>query len=197
MQGCRPTTAVTLPGCSTWWGVDGAGQRTHGGCLAAGSLVPRRREGENLQVLLQQDLIETVIDLAPNLFYGAGLAACILVLRKRKEVKRQQQVFIVDASELYRRGRAQNYLDNEHATDILRWVQGYEDVKDRARVVDLDEIEEEDWTLNISRYVLPPIGEDIPPSDEAIADFKVALNDAREAEGRLCELMNKGGWQEE
>ncbi|MBT7189430.1 MAG: SAM-dependent DNA methyltransferase, partial [Anaerolineae bacterium] len=68
---------------------------------------------------------------------------------------------------------------------------------DRARVVDLDEIEEEDWTLNISRYVLPPIGEDIPPMDEAIADFKTALNDAREAEERLHKLMTEGNWLEE
>jgi len=151
-------------------------------------------EGDIRKYLLQQDLIETVIGLAPNLFYGTGLAACILILRKRKEEKHQKQVFIVDASELYRKGRAQNFLDLEHAAEILSWVQGYEDVKDRARVVDLDEIKEEDWTLNISRYVLPPIGEDIPPLDEAIADFKTALNDAREAEERLRTLMTEGGW---
>jgi len=162
--------------------------------LPQGALFRGGVEGDIRKYLLQQDLIETVIGLAPNLFYGTGLAACILILRKRKEEKHQKQVFIVDASELYRKGRAQNFLDLEHAAEILSWVQGYEDVKDRARVVDLDEIKEEDWTLNISRYVLPPIGEDIPPLDEAIADFKTALNDAREAEERLRTLMTEGGW---
>ena len=67
-------------------------------------------------------------------------------------------------------------------------------MKDRARVVSVDEIQEEDWTLNISRYVLPPIGEDIPPLDEAIADFKDALAEVREAEETLRRVLDEGGW---
>ena len=100
----------------------------------------------------------------------------------------------MDASELYRKGRAQNFLDPEHSQEILGWVQNFEDVKDRVRVVSIEEIKEEDWTLNISRYVLPPIGEDIPPLDEAIAYFKVALSKVREAEDQLRTVMEVGGW---
>jgi type I restriction enzyme M protein len=165
--------------------------------LPQGALFRGGVEGRIRQYLLEQDLIETVIGLAPNLFYGTGLAACVLILSKRKAPEKKEKVLIVDASEMYRKGRAQNFLEPEHATDILSWVNGFEEVKDRARVVDLAEIEEEDWTLNISRYVLPPIGEDIPPLDEAITDFKTALNDAREAEERLKTLMHEGNWLEE
>jgi hypothetical protein len=64
-------------------------------------------------------------------------------------------------------------------------VRGYADVQDAVRVVGLDEIKAEDWTLNISRYVLPPLQEDIPPLPEAIAAFKDALTRCREAEERL------------
>ena len=103
-------------------------------------------------------------------------------------------MLIVDASELFRKGRAQNFLDLEHAAEILGWVQTFADVKDRARVVGLDEIQEEDWTLNISRYVLPPIGEGIPPLDEAISDFKSALSRVRDAEEHLRTVMIEGGW---
>ena len=103
-------------------------------------------------------------------------------------------MLIVDASELFRKGRAQNFLDLEHAAEILGWVQTFADVKDRARVVGLDEIQEEDWNLNISRYVLPPIGEDIPPLDEAISDFKSALSRVRDAEEHLRTVMVEGGW---
>ena len=81
-------------------------------------------------------------------------------------------MLIIDASSLFRKGRAQNILDPEHAEQIVAWVRAFEDVEDRAKVVDLDEIKSEDWTLNISRYVLPPIGEDIPPLPEAVAAFK-------------------------
>jgi type I restriction enzyme M protein len=58
----------------------------------------------------------------------------------------------------------------------------------------MDEIEAEDWTLNISRYVLPPIGEDIPPLPQAVVAFKEALAEARAAEDRLREVLVKGGW---
>ena len=101
---------------------------------------------------------------------------------------------IADASSLFRRGRAQNFLEPEHGTEILKWFQEFQDVQDRVRIVDTDEIKAEDWTLNISRYVLPPLNDDIPPLPQAIADFQVALERCREAETRLEQLMTDGGW---
>lgn len=157
--------------------------------LPQGALFRGGVEGQIRQTLLEKDLIEAVIGLAPNLFYGTGLAACILILRRRKAPHRAGQVLIVDASSLFRKARAQNFLDPDHATTILGWVQAFADVPDRARVVLVEEIKTEDWTLNISRYVLPPIGEDIPPLPVAIADFKAALNRMRAAEARLRELI--------
>ena len=137
--------------------------------LPQGALFRKGVEGSIRQKLLEMDLVEAVIGLAPNLFYGTGLAACILVLRKRKPAKHKEKVLIADASRLFRRGRAQNYLEPEHAAEILGWYRGFADVQDAVRVVSLDEIKAEDWTLNISRYVLPPLQEDIPPLPEAIA----------------------------
>ncbi|BAO81301.1 type I restriction-modification system methyltransferase subunit [Serpentinimonas raichei] len=157
--------------------------------LPQGALFRKGVEGSIRQKLLEMDLVEAVIGLAPNLFYGTGLAACILVLRKRKPVKHKKKVLIADASRLFRRGRAQNYLEPEHAAEILGWYRGFADVQDAVRVVGLDEIKAEDWTLNISRYVLPPLQEDIPPLPDAIAAFKDALTRCREAEERLAQVM--------
>ena len=70
----------------------------------------------------------------------------------------------------------------------------FEDIEDRAKVVTLDEIEKEGWTLNISRYVLPPIGGDIPPLAEAVAAFKSAHDDAHVAEDHLRKVLTDGGW---
>ncbi|MBX7135812.1 MAG: SAM-dependent methyltransferase, partial [Fimbriimonadaceae bacterium] len=151
-------------------------------------------EGSIRKKLLEMDLVEAVIGLASNLFYGTGLAACILVLRRRKPAARRKKVLIADASRLFRKGRAQNYLEPEHAHEILGWYQSFKDVQDAARVVSLDEIKAEDWTLNISRYVLPPLSEDIPPLSEAIATFKESLQRCREAEERLAKVMEEGGW---
>lgn len=165
--------------------------------LPQGALFRGGVEGQIRRYLLEQDWIETVIGLAPNLFYGTGLAACILVLKKKKPKKRTGKVLIVDGSSLFRKGRAQNYLDPEHAKQILEWTQKFDDVQDRARVVSLKEIEQEDWTLNISRYVLPPIGENIPPLDVAIEEFKAAWDHAQKAESKLRSLLSEQGWLNE
>ena len=162
--------------------------------LPQGALFRGGVEGQIRQHLLKADLVEAVIGLAPNLFYGTGLAACVLVLRRHKATARQGKVIVIDASSLFRRGRAQNFLETGHAEEILGWVQAFEDVEDRARVIGLDEIEREGWTLNISCYVLPPIGADIPPLPEAVAAFKEALVKCREAEDHLRTVMVEGGW---
>ena len=139
-------------------------------------------------------MIEAVIGLAPNIFYGTGLAPAVVVLRRLKPAARKGKVLIIDASSLFRKGRAQNFLDLNHAAQIVRWVRAFDDVADCAKVVGLDEIKAMDWTLNISRYVLAPIGEDIPPIPEAIAAFKQAIADARAAEDRLRDVLTEGGW---
>ncbi len=162
--------------------------------LPQGALFRKGVEGSIRQKLLEMDLVEAVIGLAPNLFYGTGLAACILILRKRKPVKRRKKVLLADASRLFRRGRAQNYLDPAHVSEIRGLYRGFADVQDAARVVSLDEIKAEDWTLNISRYILPPLQGDIPPLPDAIAAFKSALTRCREAEQRLAQVMAEGGW---
>lgn len=162
--------------------------------LPQGALFRKSAEGKIRTQLLKDDLIEAVIGLAPNLFYGTQLAGCVVVLRRKKPVERKNKVMIIDASSLFRKGRAQNFLDKKHSDQILSWYNAFEDVEDRAKVATIDEIKKEGWTLNISRYVLPSIGEDIPPLPEAIAAFKTALGEARAAEDRLQEVLSEGGW---
>ena len=104
------------------------------------------------------------------------------------------KVLIIDASSLFRKGRAQNFLDPQHADQIVEWVRAFEDVEDRVKVVSVDEIKDEGWTLNISRYVPPPVSEDILRLPEAVAAFKQAVSECRSAEDRLREALTAGGW---
>ena len=159
-----------------------------------GALFRKSAEGKIREALLKEDLIEAVIGLAPNLFYGTPLAGCVVILRRKKPTERKNKVFIIDASSLFRKGRAQNFLDPEHGEQIIKCFHAFEDVEDRAKVVSLDEIKEEGWTLNISRYVLPPLGKDIPRLPEAVAAFKEALTEARVAEDHLRTVLSEGDW---
>ena len=78
--------------------------------LPHGVLFRMGAEGKIRQKLLHLDLLEAVIGLGPNLFYGTGLAACILVFRLRKTPERRNKVLIIDASREFKKGRAQNEL---------------------------------------------------------------------------------------
>src|SRR2546425_5399407 len=113
---------------------------------------------------LEQDLIEAVIGLPPNLFYGAGIPACILVMRPNlsgrspnpnKPAGRRGQVLFINADAEFHAGRAQNYLRPEHVEKIVSTFDRFEDVPGYTRRVSLEEIGNlaNDWNLNIRRYV--------------------------------------------
>jgi len=162
--------------------------------LPQGALFRKAAEGNIRTGLLKDDLIEAVIGLAPNLFYGTPLAGCIVILRRRKPAARRKKVLVIDASSLFRSGRAQNFLEPEHTDQIVKWYRDFRDVENRCKVATLAEIEKEGWTLNISRYVQPPVGDDIPPLPQAVEAFKAALAEARAAEDNLRKVLVEGGW---
>jgi len=103
---------------------------------------------------LKDDLLEAVIGVADKLFYGTGISACILVLRARgaKPAERRGKVLFINADAEYQAGRAQNYLQPEHAEKILDAFERYEDVPAFAAVVPVAELEKNDLNLNIRRY---------------------------------------------
>jgi type I restriction enzyme M protein len=100
-------------------------------------------------------MIEAVIGLGPQLFYGTGIPACILILRPKgaKPAERQGKVLFINADRDYREGRAQNYLEPEHVEKIVTTFQAFEDSDAFARVVSRAELAENDDNLNIRRYV--------------------------------------------
>ncbi len=113
------------------------------------------KEGQIRRGFIDDDLIEAVIGLGPNLFYGTQIPACILVMRqngKAKPKERQGKILFINADQDYEPGRAQNYLRPEHAEKIIRTFDNFETVPGYSRVVDLDEIKANDYNLNIRRY---------------------------------------------
>jgi type I restriction enzyme M protein len=98
-------------------------------------------------------VLEAVIGLPANLFYGTGIPAAILVMRNGKPAGRKNKVLFVDASREFREGSNQNYLRNEDVAKIARTVHEFRDVPRYAHAVSVEEIASNDYNLNISRYV--------------------------------------------
>lgn len=162
--------------------------------LPHGALFRMGKEGEIRRKLLELDLIEAVIGLGANLFYGTGLAACVLVLRERKDDVREGKLLMIDASKEFKKGRAQNELLPEQVGQIYRWYQSFKDIEGIARVVSLKEIEENDSNLNISRYVEPVIEEEQISVEKALSDLKQSLDTAYAAEDKLFALLEEAGF---
>lgn len=103
---------------------------------------------------IEDDVLEAVIGLPPNLFYGTGIPACILVMRTRgaKPADRQGKVLFINADAEFHAGRAQNYLRPEHVEKIVRTFEDFVDVPGYAAVVERAALEANDWNLNIRRY---------------------------------------------
>ena len=110
-------------------------------------------EGKTRQGLLQEDLIEAVIGLPPNLFYGTGIPASILALNRAKPVTRKGKVLFIDASGNFEEGSNQSRMRDQDIEHISGTFHAWADVEKYARVVPLAEIEQNDWNLNISRYL--------------------------------------------
>jgi type I restriction enzyme M protein len=158
--------------------------------LPHGALFRMGKEGEIRKKLLGMDLLEAVIGLGPNLFYGTGLAACILVFRQKKPKDRRNRVLIVDASKEFKTGRAQNELLPEHVERIHGWVRDFQDVEGIARVVTLDEIAANDHNLNIPRYVEPKVEGEVLTVEEAMKRLRESAEAAFAAEERLTSILN-------
>lgn len=161
--------------------------------LPHGALFRMGVEGKIRQRILEMDVLEAVIGLGPNLFYGTGLAACVLVLRASKTKERRKRVLFVDASRLFRRGRNQNTLEPKHAEQIYELYRNYESVAGLAHVATLDEIERNDWNLNIPRYVEPVAEAETISVEDALASLKESLEGAYAAEERLRSLLREAG----
>ena len=116
--------------------------------------------------IVRDDRLEAVIGLASNLFYGTGIPACVLVLRGTapRPADRRGKVLLINADRDYTPGRAQNYLGPEHVEKIVSAFHAYADIPGFACVVDVAELEANDFNLNIRRYVdntPPPEPQDV------------------------------------
>lgn len=156
--------------------------------LPQGALFRRGAEQRIREHLLQADLVEAVVGLAPNLFYGTGLAACVLVMRQRKEPERRGKVLLIQASDLFTHGRNQNTLEDEHRESIEASVAAFADEPGRARVVTLDELAAHDFDLNLSRYVQRQM-DALPTVEESLEKVRQAFAGACAAEDRLSQLL--------
>lgn len=160
-----------------------------GGRIAAvaphGVLFRGASEGRIRQIVIEKNLLDAIIGLPANLFYGTSIPACILVFKKNRN---RDDVLFIDASGKddkgnlrYRKDKNQNRLEPKHIEDIVSAYKNRIDIDKFAHVATIDEIKANEYNLNIPRYV------DIF-EEEALVDIKEVKTNIANIQKELADV---------
>ena len=136
-------------------------------------------EGRIRRGMVEDDVLEAVIGLPPNLFFGNSVPVAICVFNRAKSESRRERILFVDAAQdgYYQLGRGRNHLDPEHVDRIVAAYRTFEDDEGFTHVAEVGEVAANDYNLNINRYVDTAERAALP----SVAD---ALTRVRDAERR-------------
>jgi type I restriction enzyme M protein len=157
----------------------------HGVLFRAGAEQKIRKE------FLEKDYFETVIGLGPNLFYGTPIKTSIIILNKNKKQIKKDKVQFIDASSFYKPGKAQNSMLHEHVDGIYQLYKSYKNEEGLAAIVGMDKIRNEDYNLNITRYVEKVAEEDKVTLEEAYEEMVKAYQLSKRADDKVIEMLLK------
>ncbi|HMQ11634.1 MAG TPA: type I restriction-modification system subunit M [Oligoflexia bacterium] len=138
-------------------------------------------EGRIREQLIKENLLDAVIGLPSKLFFGTGIPAAILLFKKGKKT---EDVIFIDASREFEEGTKQNQLTEKHIEKIVNTYKDRKDLDKYAHVASLDEIERNDFNLNIPRYV------DTFEEEEEI-DIKAVQGEIEKIEEELAEVRSQ------
>lgn len=145
------------------------------------------RGGEEVKIrqgMIKEDVIEGIVALPPALFFGTGIPACVLILNRAKPEKRKNKIIFIYGAKDYLEGKNRNKLRDEDIEKIVSAFKNYKDIDRYCHIADREEIEENDYNLNVPRYV------DISEPEEEI-DIQAAINELKKLEKEREEVELK------
>ncbi len=162
--------------------------------LDNGALFRGNKEGKIRKAIIEDDLIEGVVALPANLFYNTGAPGCLIIINKNKSKDLEKKFFFIHAENEYEEGKAQNFLREENIKKISQTYSKREEIDKFSAIIDLEEIEENDFNLNVSRYIdILPEEEPIDVS-ECIAELKKLQDERSELETVFKTNMEEFGY---
>ena len=161
--------------------------------MPQGVLFHGGREGKIREKMIETDCVECVITLVGNLFYGAGVSACILFLNNNKSLAHRRKICMIDATGIYTAQRAKNIMTEADTDEVYKLWSDYKDVMDKCAVVDLDTVREKGYTLSVNAYIEKTPA---PPMDpkKIRREFMAALQEVQDSEAALMQLLREGGY---
>jgi len=159
------------------------------GCLFRGG-----REKTIRSKIVEKDLVECIILLPEKLFYNTGAPGAILIFNKNKPEKRKNKVLFINASNEYIHHpsvRRLNSLSDENIKEIADAYRKFTDIPGFSRVVDIKEIKENDYNLNVTLYVMPIEEEEPINIFQEFSELKKLEKERQKIEGKLEEYISQ------
>ena len=149
--------------------------------LPHGVLFRGAAEGKIREKLLRSGNIYAVIGLPANLFYNTSIPTCIIVLKKHRDGR---DVLFIDASKKFEKGKKQNAMTDEHIDSVIDLYNKRESVEKEAYLASFEDIQKNDFNLNIPRYV------DNFEKEEEI-DLSALLADMKDTDKQIADAENQ------
>lgn len=158
--------------------------------LPHGVLFRGSSEGKIRKNIIDNNLLDAVIGLPANLFYGTSIPTCVLVFKGR-EARKSKDVLFIDASNEFEKSKNQNKLTAENIKKIIDTYHNRENVEKYSHVATLDEIKENDYNLNIPRYVDTFEEEEVIPLSEVAKELSEVKAEIEKSYESLFGLLNE------
>ena len=160
--------------------------------LPHGVLFRGAAEGHIRQYLIEdRNYLDAVIGLPSNIFYGTSIPTCILVFKKCRE--HSDNILFIDASNDYEKAKNQNYLTNENIEKIIDTYANRKEIEKYSHLASMDEIKENDYNLNIPRYVDTFEEEEVIDLDKVSTELKALEKEMKttdETIAKFCRELN-------
>jgi type I restriction enzyme M protein len=151
------------------------------------------RERDIRKEFVEHDLIESVILLPENLFYNTPAPGIIMVLNKNKIKK--DQVLLINASKIFKKGRPKNFLPDETIKEISDIYLNWKEKESISKVVKKEEITKNDYNLSPSRYVSQNNEDNTLPLEDAIVQVKEVEEETQAANKKMKEVLEQIGFE--
>ncbi len=157
--------------------------------LPHGVLFRGGQEAKIRKNLLKNNLLDTVIGLPANLFYGTGIPTCILVFKGSEARGNNKDVLFIDASDDFVKAKNKNRLSEENIAKIVDTYKQREEIEKYSHIATEEEIKENDYNLNIPRYVDTFEEEEITPLPELLEELAEVRQEIDETTEKLMTLF--------
>jgi len=142
---------------------------------------------------VEKDFVEAVLLLPENLFYNTTAPGVIIVINKSKPEERKEQILLINASKLFKKGRPKNYLPDESITQISDIYLNWREEEGASKIITREEAARNDYNLSPSRYVAQNGEDDTLPLGDAVVQLQEAEEERKEADEKLREILGELG----